>query len=66
MTNIRVVSNRGVKGGWGEAKKEGDEEEKELVFDIDEDEYPVCVMSSHYQKGPYWYLSAFGVEINQL
>jgi hypothetical protein len=61
-----------VKSGWGDSKIKGeeldrDEEiEKEMVLDINEDEYPVSIFCSHLQKGPYWYLCGFGVEVNEL
>lgn len=69
ITHIKIVSNRGMKGGWGDSKIKDtpeDETQKEMVFDISEDEYAVSIFCSHVQRGPYWYLCGFGVEVNDL
>jgi hypothetical protein len=72
ITSVKIVTNRGVKNGWGDSKiKEekaeiDDEVEKEMVLDINEDEYPTAIFCSHVQRGPYWYLTGFGVEIDRL
>jgi len=73
ITTIRIVTNRNIKNGYGESKYPKGEEfddgsriEKEYVFDIGKDEFPVSIFCSHVQKGPYWYLCGFGAEIENL
>ena len=67
------MTNRNVKGGFGDVKIKGDGEyefdeevEKDWVYDIDQNEFPVSIFCGHVQKGPYWYLCGLGVEINDL
>ena len=66
------MSNRNLKNGFGEGRGKteevdwGGEAEKEYVLDSGRDEYPVGIFCSHVQRGPYWYLSGFGVEVGDL
>jgi hypothetical protein len=73
ITSIKIVTNRNVKAGFGDNKIKGEEQyehdpeiEKDWVFDIDANEFPVSLFVGIVQKGPYWYLSGMGVEISNL